>query len=43
MRLWLLAALAVTVVGCASVDQAQMRHLPERVELNGVPFFRGNA
>lgn len=43
LRLWLLAALAVTVVGCASVDQAQMRHLPERVELNGVPFFRGNA
>ena len=43
LRLWLLAVLAVTVVGCASVDQAQMRHLPERVELNGVPFFRGNA
>lgn len=42
-RLWLLAALALAVVGCASVDQTQMRRLPERVELNGVPFFRGNA
>lgn len=42
-RLWLMAALALAVVGCASVDQTQMRRLPERVELNGVPFFRGNA
>lgn len=42
-RLWLMAALVLAVVGCASVDQTQMRRLPERVELNGVPFFRGNA
>ncbi len=42
-RLWLMAALAMAVVGCASVDQTEMRRLPERVELNGVPFFRGNA
>lgn len=43
VRLWLMAALAVTVVGCASVDQTGMRRLPERVELNGGTFFRGNA
>lgn len=43
VRLWLVAALAVAVVGCASVDQTGMRGLPERVELHGVPFFRGNA
>ncbi|MFJ7883090.1 peptidase C39 family protein [Pseudomonas sp. NPDC096917] len=42
-RLCLMAALALAVVGCASVDQSEMRRLPERVELNGVPFFRGNA
>ncbi|MES2869431.1 MAG: peptidase C39 family protein [Pseudomonadota bacterium] len=38
-----MALLAVAMVGCASVDRPEIRHLPERVELNGVPFFRGNA
>ena len=42
-RQWLLAVCAVAVVGCASVEPPQIRGLPERVELNGVPFFRGNA
>ena len=37
------AALALTVVSCASVQRPEVRQLPERVELNGVPFFRGNA
>lgn len=43
VRLWLLAVLALAVVGCASVEPPELRRLPERVELNGVPFFRGNA
>lgn len=43
VRLWLMAVVAVLVVGCASVEPPEIRRLPERVELNGVPFFRGNA
>ena len=31
------------MAGCASVERPDLRQLPERVELNGVPFFRGNA
>lgn len=42
-RLWLVALLAVAMVGCASVERPEIRQLPERVELNGVPFFRGEA
>lgn len=42
-RLWLTALLAVAMVGCASVEPPEIRQLPERVELNGVPFFRGEA
>ena len=42
-RLWLMGLLALAVVGCASVEPPELRRLPERVELNGVPFFRGNA
>ena len=42
-RLWLAALLALAVVGCASVEPPEFKRLPERVELNGVPFFRGNA
>ena len=45
MPRWLgfLGVLAVALAGCASVEQPGIRHLPERVELNGVPFFRGEA
>ena len=42
-RMWLAALLALAMVGCASVEPPEFRRLPERVELNGVPFFRGNA
>lgn len=43
VRLWLLSVFALAMLGCASVEPPELRHLPERVELNGVPFFRGNA
>ena len=43
VRLWLLSVFALAMVGCASVEPPELRHLPEMVELNGVPFFRGNA
>jgi len=43
VRLWLLSVFVLAMVGCASVEPPELRHLPERVELNGVPFFRGNA
>ena len=42
-RLWLVALCSLAMVGCASVEPPEIRRLPERVELNGVPFFRGNA
>ena len=42
-RLWLAALFTLAMAGCASVEPPEMRSLPERVELNGVPFFRGNA
>jgi len=43
VRLWLLSVFALAMVGCASVEPPELHRLPERVELNGVPFFRGNA
>lgn len=42
-QLWLVALFTLAMVGCASVEPPEIRSLPERVELNGVPFFRGNA
>lgn len=42
-RLWLVVVLMFGEAGCASVERHDLRQLPERVELNGVPFFRGNA
>jgi len=42
-RLWLVALFTLAMAGCASVEPPGIRSLPERVELNGVPFFRGNA
>lgn len=43
VRLGLVVLCAWVMAGCASVERPEIRHLPERVELNGVPFFRGNA
>ena len=37
------AVMVLSVASCASVQRPEVRQLPERVELNGVPFFRGNA
>ncbi|WP_414895163.1 PA2778 family cysteine peptidase [Pseudomonas chlororaphis] len=34
---------ALTLAGCASSVQPEIQRLPERVELNGVPFFRGET
>ena len=44
LKQWsLLAAVAVTLAGCASALPPEIKRLPDRVELNNVPFFRGNA
>ena len=40
---WLLIAFALALTGCASALSPEVKRLPERVELNNVPFFRGNA
>lgn len=43
-RLLMVGALLLALGGCAgSAVQSQLQRLPERVELNGVPFFRGEA
>ena len=42
-RVWWAGVLVLLMTGCASVERPDLRQLPERVELNGVPFFRGNA
>ena len=42
-RVWWAGVLVLLMAGCASVERPDLRQLPERVELNGVPFFRGNA
>lgn len=39
----LLAALILCLSGCSSMVTPQIKSLPDRVELNSVPFFRGNA
>ncbi|MGR6739194.1 PA2778 family cysteine peptidase [Pseudomonas chlororaphis] len=41
--LLLAGACALTLAGCASSVQPEIQRLPERVELNGVPFFRGET
>ena len=44
LKQWsLLAAVVVTLAGCASALPPEIKRLPDRVELNNVPFFRGNA
>ncbi|NWD06421.1 PA2778 family cysteine peptidase [Pseudomonas gingeri] len=42
-RLLVMGALLLALGGCAGSVQPQIQRLPERVELNGVPFFRGEA
>lgn len=39
----LLVAFVLTLTGCASAVSPEIKRLPDRVELNNVPFFRGNA
>jgi len=39
----LAVALVLSLVGCASALTPEIQRLPDRVELNNVPFFRGNA
>ncbi|CAM3082719.1 hypothetical protein BZK31_00800 [Pseudomonas floridensis] len=39
---WLVAALVLALSGCTSLVTAQIKSLPDRVELTSVPFFRGN-
>lgn len=39
----LLGALSLGLAGCASSVTPEIKRLPQRVELNTVPFFRGNA
>ncbi|WP_397448715.1 peptidase C39 family protein [Pseudomonas sp. NA-150] len=41
-RLALAVALLLTLGGCANNVTPAMQRLPDRVELNSVPFFRGN-
>lgn len=36
-------ALILNLTGCASALTPEIQRLPDRVELNNVPFFRGNA
>ncbi|AIR90455.1 peptidase C39 family protein [Pseudomonas cremoricolorata] len=44
LRLGLAAALlATTLAGCSSAPPALPKDLAQRVEISGVPFFRGNA
>ncbi|AMB88382.1 hypothetical protein AWM79_21735 [Pseudomonas agarici] len=42
-RLLMVGALLLALGGCAGSVQPPIQNLPERVELNGVPFFRGEA
>lgn len=39
----LAGACAMSLAGCAGNVQPEIQRLPERVELNSVPFFRGEA
>ncbi|MCU1748775.1 peptidase C39 family protein [Pseudomonas sp. 6D_7.1_Bac1] len=39
----LAAACVLSLAGCAGSVQPEIQRLPERVELNGVPFYRGEA
>lgn len=39
----LAAACVLSLVGCAGSVQPEIQRLPERVELSGMPFYRGEA
>jgi hypothetical protein len=41
-RLGLVLLFLLGLTACAGGDSAAMKRLPDRVELNAVPFFRGN-
>jgi hypothetical protein len=41
-RLGLVLLFLLGLTACAGGDSAAMKRLPDRVELNSVPFFRGN-
>ena len=34
---------AASLAGCASAPPANLKGLPQRVEISSVPFYRGNA
>ena len=36
----LIGACVLSLASCAGIVQPEIQRLPERVELNGVPFFR---
>ncbi len=42
-RPWWVIALVLSLSACTSMVTPQIQRLPDRVELNSVPFFRGNA
>ncbi|MBV4500456.1 peptidase C39 family protein [Pseudomonas shirazensis] len=42
-RLLAACLLAASLVGCAGAPPADVKGLPQRVEISSVPFFRGNA
>lgn len=42
-RLLAACLVAASLAGCASVPSANLKGLPQRVEISSVPFYRGNA
>ncbi len=42
-RLLLACLVAASLAGCASAPPADLKGLPQRVEISSVPFYRGNA
>ncbi|WP_407681819.1 peptidase C39 family protein [Pseudomonas lijiangensis] len=42
-RPWWVVVLILSLTACASMVTPEIQRLPDRVELNSVPFFRGNA
>ncbi|HEY0290207.1 MAG TPA: peptidase C39 family protein [Pseudomonas sp.] len=41
-RKWWTLAIIVTLSGCAGTVEPEYKRLPDRVEINSVPFFRGD-
>lgn len=42
-RLLAACLVAASLAGCASAPSANLKGLPQRVEISSVPFYRGNA